>query len=149
MGKYYINEVKCGVSAGGMACGPFPGNVIVSVNVTVGSRTFWLTNVEATGIPNFYMTDEDIFDRLKADDFDEDFDEYLGQIFVDSFDGINIGEYDQILESIEQNRENPASSLIRYIILLTRCPKDHEEDVIEMATGKYIDDLEIPGSDVE
>ena len=57
MGKYFVNEVKHGVSGGGIACGPVEGSVNVSLNVSAGDKTFWITNSELTGIPNFYLTD--------------------------------------------------------------------------------------------
>lgn len=148
MGKYYVNEVKCGVIDGGMACGPGSGSVVVSVNVTEGDKSFWLSNTEVTGIPNFYLTDEDIYEKLVNDD-DEDFYEKLEEKFIKEFDGIVLGEYDDIFASIRKNVGNPAVSLIRYIILLTRCSMDEVEDIVAMAKGKYVDDIEVPASDVE
>lgn len=147
MGKYFINEVKCGVSEGGMACGPVEGAVNVSVNVTDGDNTFWLTNSEFTGIPNFYITDEDVFDKFM--DVDDEFAEFFGDQFIEEFEGISLGEYDEIFESISDNKDNPAVALIRYIILLTRCSNEEVDDVIAMAKGKYVDELDIPASDVE
>lgn len=148
MGKYLVSEVKCGVSEGGVACGPGSGSVVVSVNVTEGDKSFWLSNAEVTGIPNFYLTDQDIYEKLVNDD-DEDFYEKLEEKFIKEFDGIALGEYDDIFASIRKNVGNPAVSLIRYIILLTRCSMDEVEDIVAMAKGKYVDDIEVPASDVE
>ncbi len=148
MGKYYVNEVKCGVGEGGVACGPGSGSVVTSVKITDGDKTFWLSNVEVTGIPNFYLTDEDIYEKLVNDD-DEDFYEKLEGKFIKEFDGIALGEYDDIFASIKKNVGNPAASLIRYIILLTRCSMDEVEGIVALAKGKYVDDIEVPISDVE
>ena len=149
MGKYFVDEVKCGLEEGGMACGPMDVNVIASVKVTDGSKVFWLTNVEVTGIPNFYISEEDIFDRLVDVCEDDDFVEYLDQCVINSFEGIQLGEYGDIFESIKQNEGNPAVSLIRYIILLTRCSMEEEDGVKVLAKRKFVDELEIPASDVE
>lgn len=148
MGKYFVNEVKCSVSNGGMACGPVEGTVNVSVNVTEGDKTYWVTNSEFTGIPSFYVTQEDIFDKI-GDIDDEEFAEYLNNKYINEYEGISLGEYDEIFDSIKNNSGNPAVSLIRYIILLTRCPMDSVEEIVNLAKGKYIDEVEIPKSDIE
>jgi hypothetical protein len=51
--------------------------------------------------------------------------------------------------SFADDPENPAIPLIRYMIALTRCPLDQVEDLLNMARGKYVDELDIPASDVE
>ena len=143
MGKYYVDEVKYGLEGGGMACGPIGENVISSVKVTDCSKSFWLTNVEVTGIPSFYLSEDEIFDRLVDACEDDDFLEYLDQCFINSFEGIKLGEYGDIYKSIKQNEGNPAVSLIRYIILLTRCSMEEEDGIIALAKGKFVDELEI------
>ena len=149
MGKYFIEDVKYGLGKGRMSCGPGTGEVIVSINVKEGDESFWISNVEVNGIPNFYISEKDIFDKLCNGSDEEDFFEYLEKRNIDSFEKISLGEYDEIRKSINQNVGNPAVSLIRYIILLTRCPLKSEEAVVAMAKGKYVDELEIPASDVE
>ncbi len=148
MGKYFVNDVKCGVSGGGIACGPVEGAINVSINITENNRTFWLTNSELAGIPNFYITDDDIFDRLMTD-LDDDFVEYLSGKNITEFEGISLGEYDEIFESINDNSNNPATSLIRYIILLTRCSMEESDNIISLSKGKYIDTIVLPESDLE
>ena len=149
MGKFFVEDVKCGLGKGGMSCGPGTGKVIVSINVKEGDDSFWISNVEVNGIPNFYISEEDIFDKLCNGSDEEDFFEFLEKRNIDSFEKISLGEYDEIRKSINQNVGNPAVSLIRYIILLTRCPLESVEAVVAMAKGKYVDELEIPASDVE
>ncbi|WP_027207189.1 hypothetical protein [Butyrivibrio fibrisolvens] len=149
MGKYYIDDVKCGLEKGGMACGPGFGTVVASVKVSVGSKTFWLTNAEVEGLPSFYMSDEDIYDRLINISADDDFIDYLDQCFIDSFEGIKLREYDEMMESIKKNEGNPAVSLIRYIVLLTRCEMEEVDGLVALVKGKFVDEVEIPASDVE
>ncbi|SEG36520.1 hypothetical protein SAMN04487934_11817 [Eubacterium ruminantium] len=148
MGKYFVNDIKCGISNGGIACGPIEGAINVSIKITEDNRTFWLTNSEYTGIPNFYITDDDIFDKL-MNDIDNDFIEYLSDKNITEFEGISLGDYDEIFESIKNNSNNPASFLIRYIILLTRSSTDNSDKIISLSKGKYIDTIDFPESDLE
>ena len=144
MKRYFIEEAKCGVSEGGMACGPVSGSVNASVKFRDGGKTFWLTNSEVTGIPNFFLTDKDVFDQLCNDDFSEEFNAYMQECFVSDFEGITLGEYEEVFESIMEDPENPAIQLVRYLIALTRCKIEEEEGLIELAVGKYIDEVDVP-----
>ena len=86
--KYFIEDAKCGVTEGGFACGPVPGNVVTTVKYTADGETNWLTNIEVDGIPNFYITKEDVFDKAMQDDpDDEEFWDFMNDSFVNEFDG--------------------------------------------------------------
>ncbi len=149
MKKYLIEDVKCAISAGGFACGPISGNPIVSIRFKDGDETRWLSLVEVEGIPNCFLTEEDIHEKLISEDFDDEFTDYLDQHSVGEFNGITFGEYTDIYYSISQNSENPAIPLIRYLLTLARCDTADEKKLIEMSKGKYADELEIPMSDIE
>ncbi len=148
MGKYFIEEVKCGCSNGGMACGPVSGTVNVALKFTKDGVTKWLTNSEYGGIPNFYLTDESIFEKLIEDDLDDDFVDFMSRSFIDEFDGIKLGEYDEIEESLNENQENPAVDLIEYIVELTRCDDEDVDAYIEAATGKYANEVNVFSGEV-
>ena len=69
---------------------------------------------------------------------------------IHEFDGIAFDDqYSTTFESMAEDPENPAVPLIRYLIALVRCGMDEVEDLIQMASGKYADELDIPASDVE
>lgn len=147
--NYIIEEVKCGITEGGFACGPVDGNVVVSMKFNDGKETKWLNNVEVGGIPNFYLTDKDIYDDLLKEDFDdEEFANMLDASFVSSFADVSLGEYEDIFESFENANPNTVK-LIRAIIWVTRCDMDELESIIESLTGKLVDGLDIPILDVE
>lgn len=74
---------------------------------------------------------------------------YVHEINIGEFNGIELGEYGDIFASFADDPENPAIPLIRYMIALTRCPLDQVEDLLNMARGKYVNELDIPASDVE
>ena len=150
MGRYYIEECKCGVAPGGVACGPVEGSVNASVKVTFDDKTKWITNSEFAGLPSFYMTDESIYERFIENDMSAEFAEYLEDKFISEFENIKLlGDYDVIVKSLAENENNPAVNLIRFIIVLTRCDINEVNSFVTLGTGRYIDEVDFPMSDVE
>ena len=150
MKKFFIEEAKCDITNGGFACGPVSGNIAVTVKFNDGKDEKWLSLVEVEGIPNFFLANKDVHDDIVKEDIDDnEFTEYLNSHAIDEFEGITLGEYVDILESISDDPENPAIPLVRYLIALVRCDRSNEEGLVEMAKGKYADELDIPISDVE
>ena len=156
MTRYYINEVKCGVSNGsGIACGPVPETVTASVQFKKDDGPLmWLTLSEYDGLASFYLTEEDIYDKVQdIDSDDEDFiDKLNGEYHINSFDGISFGdygEYEDIFQSIEEKKENPAGQLIMYVIALVRCEWEELPGLVEAGKGKYADAIDLSGIDVE
>lgn len=151
MKRYFIETVKCDVTTGGIACGPVGGEVVASVKFNDGSVSQWISLVEVEGIPNAFLTDKDIFDGLLSGDFeDQRFTDYLNNHYLNDLNGIKItGEYTDIFISLSEDLDNPAVPFIRYLIALVRCEMDDVEELIEMATGRYVDELDIPISDLE
>ena len=151
MKRYFIENARCGITKGGMACGPVSGHVVVTVQYKEGTEEKWLSMVEVDGIPVVYLSDKDVHDDLVAERFeDKEFDEYMANHYIEEFEGITFGEdYFDAYNSIEDNPNNPAVPLIRYLITLVRCGMDDVERLIGMASGKYADELDIPLSDIE
>lgn len=153
MNRYFIEEAKCGT----IECGFSGGQVVVSVKFAeeTGSRRSpwqWLSLVEYDGIPNVYVTDRDVFDDFMKDDSDnEDFIEYSQDHAIEEFNGLALGaEYGDWLDSVEEDPENPAVQLIRYLLALTWCKSgEPEKELIEKAKSRYADELDIPESAVE
>ena len=150
MKRYLIEEAKCGVTNGGMACGPVSGNVVASVRINDGSATNWLTLVEVDGIVNLFMTDMDIYEEVLREDFSDEFLAYLNSHAIDRVNGLEFSEdYASAFSSIADDPENPAVPVVRYLIALVRCGMEETEALIRMAAGKYADELDIPASDAE
>ena len=139
MSRYYIKDVNCDVLSGG----PDPGIVCTSVKYSNGSVSKWLTNVEVDGLPNFYLTEDDIFDMIMADDDDEAFQDYKDEHFIEEFDGIKLGEYEDIVDFLMENEGNPAAALIKYVIAVTRSDMEITEELILSGVGKNADTLDI------
>lgn len=148
MKRYFIETAKVDIVED---CGIVPGSVVVTVQFKEGSTTQWLGLVEVEGIPNVYLTDKDIHEAQVAVDFDDkERTSYIAEHYINEFDGIAFDEdYSTTFESIADDPENPAAPLIRYLIALVRCDMDEVDDLIQMASGKYADELDIPASDVE
>lgn len=154
--RYFINDAKCGVSSGsGIACGPVPEAVTASVQFKKDDGPFmWLTLSEFDGIAGFYLTEDDIYDKvLDIDGDDEEFVDKLNEeYYINSFDGISFGdygEYKDIFQSIEENRDNPAGKLIMYVIALVRCGWDELPGLLEAGKGKYANEIDLSGVNVE
>ena len=151
MKRYIIEEAKCGITEGGIACGPVDGSVVATVRFKDEGESKWISLVEAQGIPNVYLSDKDIHEDLVKEDFENDeFTAYMEEHYINEFNGIEFGtDYSDTFESISNDPENPAVPLIKYLIALVRCDMEEVDGIISMATGKYADELEIPVSDVE
>ncbi len=151
MKRYIIEDAKCGITEGGMACGPVDGNVVVTIQFKEEDKTQWLSLVEVMGIPNIFLFDRDVHDELVKEDFDdEDFTNYMNDHAIDEFNGIEFnGDYSDAFSCFAEDPENPAIPLIRYLITLVRCDMDDVDRLISMAKGKYADALDIPASDLE
>ena len=149
--RYFIEEAKCGITDGGMACGPVSGNVVATVRFNDGTASQWLNLVEVDGIPNVCLSDRDIYDDLLAEDYeDEAFTAYVNNHLIQHWNGIDFDfSYSTTLESMASDPENPAVPLIRYLLALVRCSMDDTEALIATAAGKYEDELDIPLSDIE
>ena len=149
MKKYYIEEAKCGVTDAGMESTPVAAIKVKEANGT----SEWLSLIEADGIPIVFQTTEDMFDKLIANDQSEDdgaYYEFMDAHTIHDFNGIVFGEdYTETFDSISEDPDNPAIPLIRYLIALERCDMEEIDDLVNMAVGKYADELEIPMSDVE
>ena len=151
MKRFLIETAKYGITEGGIACGPVSGNVVVTVQFKEEDTTHWLSLVEVEGIPNVYLSDKDVHKALVAENFDdEEFIVYMSKHYINEFEGIAFGtDYSTTFESIADDPENSATPLIRYLITLVRCDMDEVGALIQMASGKYADELAIPLSDVE
>lgn len=144
MKRYLIQDVKCDVLSGGPE-----GIVCTAVKYSDGRATKWITNVEVEGIPNFYLTKEDIFDKIMADDDDEEFQEYRDEHFIEEFNGVELGEYVDIVNSLMENEKKPAAALIKYVIAITRCEMEDMQEMIAAGKGKYADEIEITIDDMD
>ena len=122
--------------------------VIVSLKV-MGEGCNWLTLVDDNGTPKFYSSQEDIFALRKKGEVRS----WLKEIEtcrITEFEGLKLGEYNDVFFSIYNDIENPACKLIRYMIDLIFA-KDGEEitDLMHLPMGRSIDEVNVPISYIE
>ena len=55
MKRYVIENASCGITEGGVACGPVFGSVVATIKIK-NDKTQYLSLVEVQGFPNFYLT---------------------------------------------------------------------------------------------
>ena len=139
MARYRVLEAKCGVGAGGMACGPVGGPVVGEIKLADESgEEFYLCLAEVDGIPNWFRTDRSTIEEQLEESSDEVFD-YLNDHYTDA------GEYVDVF--VDTDAE--LYQAYRYLIYLVRCEMDQVDSFIESTEGKFLDEMEIPMSDLE
>ena len=133
MKRYFIEDAKCGVTGGGVACGPIGGSSVASIKFREDDgESKWISLVEVDGFPEAMLSDRDVFDDLIKEDIeDEEFMAYSQEHWIHDFNGIKFGEsYYHTFASIFEDNENPAIPLIKYLIVLAQCPRSQEEELI-------------------
>ena len=140
MKRYRVLEAKCGVGEGGFACGPVAGPVVAEIRLSdEDDSAFYLSLVEVDGIANWFRTDRSTIDELLSEDNDESIFDYLND------NNLPLGEYGEVLDE----KEDELYQAYRYLIYLVRCEMDETEPFIKATTGKYLDEIGVPMSDIE
>ena len=148
MKKLFVEDVKVGVSEGGMACGPVSGSVVAEVRLRdpEDSIVKYYSLAEVEGIPNFFETDESTYDRQIEEVDDVEFWNMLSEHAASDFCG-----YADFFENQEEMERNDPDSLLiwKYLIYMVRADWDEIEQMKTKSVGKCLGDFEIPVSDVE
>ena len=148
MKKLFVEDVKVGVSKGGMACGPVSGSVVAEVCIRdLEEKTVkYYSLSEVEGIPNFFETDDSTYDRQIEELDDEEFWEMLSTHAVDGF-----SDYVDVFENQEDMELHDSDLLLiwKYLVYMVRADWDEIEELKAESVGKCLGDFEIPVSDVE
>ena len=151
MKRYLIEEAKCGATAGGVACGLVGGNAVVTVKYKDGEESKWLSLIEAEGFPNFYTSNEDIFDKMLNIEYldGEAIEEFQDKYTAGPANGFNFGtDYYEVFDHITEEPDDPAIPLVKLLLTLINCYKDEEKNIIESAVGKFADELSFSFDDM-
>ena len=145
--KFFVEQVKRGVTEGGMACGPVSGDVIVTIKYRKNDEpSRWLSNMQSMGFSTFYVDDFDPFDLLMSGDVENP---KFGAGRIDEFEGVEIGFYEEMYETFDENKDNPAVLLLRYLIAVAQSSQEEIDDLIKLVEGHYIDEINVPISEDE
>lgn len=119
------------------------GCVTVSLRVT-GAKNKWITLVDDNGSPKFYLSDEEIIALYRNGEI-KTWLESIEKYRITEFEGLKLGEYNDVFFSIYNDIENPACKLIRYMIDLIFA-KDGKEisDLFHLYSGKGINEVAVP-----
>ena len=145
--NYLIKGIRYGITEGGMACGPVSGNVVASIEFQDDNKVSFLSMVEVFGIPEFYFSEEDIYDELLEES--EDFIDKANSLIINEFNGIELKEYEDIMEELKKPYNEEDKALIKLLIAVVRLDYDEADKLIEESIGKYIKDINIPDTDLD
>ena len=145
--NYLIKGIRYGITEGGMACGPVNGNVVASIEFQDDDKVSFLSMVEVFGIPEFYFSEEDIYNELLEES--EDFIDKANNLIINEFNGIELKEYEDIMEELKKSYNEEDKALIKLLIAVVRLDYDEADKLIEESVGKYIKDINIPDTDLD
>ena len=130
MAKHLIEDIKVGVSAGGMACGPVSGSVVTEMTLRdIGDNSvmyYGITEVE--GIENYLKSEESLYEFQIKDDLDDT--EGWDKVYA-----ANVEDYDD---------EDPIWKLLYFFV---RADWDTVNEMKPKYIGQYLEDIEIPEYD--
>ena len=127
MAKQLIEDIKVGVSGGGMACGPVPGSVVTEMKLrdTGDDSVMFYGITEVEGIENYMKSEESLYDIQIADDFSDE--EGWKKVYA-----ADVQDYDE---------NDPIWKLLYYFV---RADWDAVNEMKQKCIGKYLEDIEIP-----
>lgn len=133
MSKHLIEDLKVGVSGGGMACGPVPGcvNVEMQLRDTGDNSVMFYGMTDVEGVAVYLKSEESLYDILMANDYSDE-------------DGWNKAYAADIGEHDDDN--DPIWRLLRYFLY---ADWDAVEELKPKCIGKYLEDIDIPKLDDE
>ncbi len=127
MAKLLIEDIKVGVTGGGVACGPVPGSVVTEMKLRDtenDSVTFYgITEVE--GIENYLQSNESLYDFQIKDDLAD-------EAGWEKVYAANIQDYDE---------DDPIWKLLYFFV---RADWDAVNEMKPKCIGKYLENIEIP-----
>ena len=125
--KHLIEDIKVGVSGGGMACGPVSGCVVTEMQLrdTEDNSIMFYGITEVEGIENYLKSEESLYDIQITDDSSDE--EGWNKVYA-----ANIQDYDE---------NDPIWKLLYYFV---RADWDSVNEMKPKCIGKHLEDIEIP-----
>ncbi len=150
---YIIENVKRGENDKVCGCEITGGPICISVKYKKDNEpSKWLELDDVMGIPNFYLSDHDLFDyHISFNSDDEDDIKNFNENFINEFEGVTFsGDYTGLFDQFYgEKKGNPAVLLLRYMILVANCSDEELTKFIDMVVGKSVDSVDIPISEIE
>lgn len=134
--RFFIESVKCDLSS---LVGPREGSAFAEIQYVKNGERKYLSLFESDDEPYFFLSEEsmyEMFGNMALEDLIN-----LGSALIDEFEGIPLGEYEELILTLDDQLDNPASPLLEYIIGVIRSPEDELEEMLQMGIGKYADEI--------
>lgn len=149
MAKRLIEDIKVGVSNGGMACGPVGGSVVTELKLrnTKEDTVNYYQIVETDGIATLLESEESLYDILiEENDKDEGTWAKVEEAQVGGYDSYS--EFYSDLKDPEVFPEEDVQ-MWKLLIYFTRANWEEIDKMKPQFTGKYLEDITVPICDVE
>ena len=147
MKRFLIEDVRVGISKGGIACGPVPGNVIgeIVLQDEDGKATYHCM-AEVSGTLNFYESKASLYQGQIDEDFDNaEFADLLESSFTEGYDSY----YDFYDEVNAMQALSVIARIRKYLVYMVRADWPEIDRLKVETIGKLISDIEIPLCDEE
>lgn len=149
MTKYVLENVKVGVSEGGVACGSVGGSVNVEACVRAidDGKVTYHTITDYDGFPSFMITDESKYDGLMEENYEDT--EFWTE--VQNSEVAEYGDYNDFYEDLQEHElcKEEWEPIWRYLAYMA-CADWNEIDKMKiLSVGKVLGDFEIPVCDME
>ena len=145
--RFLIEDVRVGISKGGIACGPVPGNVIGEIVLRdEDGKAAYHCMAEVSGTLNFYKSESSIYKEQIDEDFENaEFTDLLESSFTEGYDC-----YYDFYEEV--NAMQPLSVTARiqnYLAFIVRADWPEIDRLKADTVGKLISDIELLLCDAE
>ena len=144
-----IEDVKIGVSKGGMACGPVEGHVVAEVRIRdteTNTVTFYAVT-EVGGTLNFASTPESTYDIQ----IEENYNDKEAWKKVDDGEDGGYSDYDEFYEDLEKHEicNEAFAPIWKYLAYIVSVNWDEVNRMKAESIGKCLGEFEIPVCDAE
>lgn len=147
MKRFLIEDVRVGISKGGMACGPVSGNVIGEIVLrNEDGKSSYYCMAEVFGTLNFYESESSIYQGQIDEDFgNAEFVDLMDNSFAEGYEN-----YYVFYEEVNAMQPLSVTARVRkYLAYIIRSDWPEIDRLRTRTIGKLISDIEIPLCDAE
>ena len=147
MKRFLIENVRVGISKGGIACGPVPGNVIGEIVLRdEDGKAAYHCLAEVSGTLNFYESESSIYQGQIDEDFNNaEFANHMESSFTEGYDN-----YYDFYEEVNAMQPLSVTARIRkYLAYIVRADWPEVDRLKADTIGKRVSDIQIPLCDAE